>query len=128
MNTAIGRFFLRWFVCGLGLWIAAALLGGSIDYNSQLSVIIIAGLVLAIINTILKPILVFLSLPAIVLTLGFFLIVVNGLTVLLASMFYKPLHVENFWAAMGAGIVIGLVNWLVTTILDTRSDGQGSST
>lgn len=127
MNTAIGRFLLRWFVCGLGLWIAAALLGGSIDYNSQISVIVIAGLILAIINTVIKPLLVFLSLPAIVLTLGFFMIVVNGLTVLLASMFYKPLHVENFWAAMGAGVVIGLVNWLVTTILDVRSDKQSAS-
>lgn len=124
MNTAIGRFLLRWFVCGLGLWIAAALLGGSIDYNSQVGVIIISGLILAIVNTVIKPIIVFLSLPAIVLTLGLFMIVVNGLTVLLASEIYSPLHVENFWAAMGAGVVIGLVNWLVTTILDNKRSSE----
>ncbi len=120
MNTAIGRFLLRWFVSGLGLWIAAALLGGSIEYNSQIAVLIVSGLILAIVNTIIKPIIVFLSLPAIALTLGLFMVVVNGLMVLLASKVYSPLHVEDFWAAMLAGMVIGFVNWLVTTILDSQ--------
>jgi putative membrane protein len=120
MNTAIGRFLLRWFVSGLGLWIAAALLGGKIQYNSQIGVIIISGLILAIVNTILKPIVIFLSLPAIVLTLGLFMVVINGLMVLLVSALYSPLKVENFGAALVAGFIIGLVNYLVTTILDNQ--------
>lgn len=120
MNSALGRFILRWFVSSLGLWIAAALLGDRLTYNSHIGVIIIAGLILALINTIIKPILVILSLPAILFTLGLFMIVINGLTVLLVSALYKPLHVENFWAAMVAGMVIGLVNYLVSAILDNQ--------
>lgn len=120
MNTATGRFLLRWFVSGLGLWIAAAVLGGSIEYNSQIGVIIISGLILAIVNTILKPIIIFLSLPAIVFTLGLFMIVINGLMVLLVSTLYSPLQVESFGAALVAGFIIGLVNYLVTTILDNQ--------
>lgn len=121
MNSSIGRFLLRWFVCGLGLWIAAGLLGGDkIAYSNKIGVIIIAGLVLALINAILKPFVVILSLPAILFSLGLFMIVINGLMVLLASRLYDPLHVKNFGAAMLAGMVIGLVNYLVTTVLDSQ--------
>lgn len=118
MNKPLFRFLTRWLVCSLGLWIAASFLSNSISYNNKAGVIIIAGLVLAIINVILKPILVILSLPAIVLTLGLFMVVINGLTVFIASKLYHSLHVTNFWAAVFAGMVIGLVNYLVTAILE----------
>ena len=122
INRPIYRFLTRWLVCSLGLWIAASFLSSSITYDNKLKVIIIAGLVLAIINAVLKPILVVFSLPAIVLTLGLFMIIINGLTVFIASKFYTSLHVTNFWAAIFAGMVIGLVNYLVTAILeDTKA-------
>lgn len=117
MNRPFVRFLVRWLVCALGLWIAAGLLGGSITYDST-AAIVIGGLVLAIINTVLKPVLIVFSLPAILITLGLFMIIINGLTVFLASKLYTPLHVTNFWAAVFAGMVIGLVNYLVTTILE----------
>lgn len=120
MNKPFARFLVRWLVCSLGLWIAAGLLGSGIDYQNRFRVIVIGGLVLAIINMIIKPILVILSLPAILLSLGLFMLVINGLTVLLASKLYAPLHVTNFWAAIFAGVVIGLVNYLVTAILEER--------
>jgi len=121
MHHPLYRFLIRWLVCSLGLWIAASFLSNSISYNSELRVIVVAGLVLAIINTVIKPILIIFSLPAILLTLGLFMIFINGLTVYLASKLYGPLHVTNFWAAVFAGMVIGLVNYLVTTILEERS-------
>lgn len=111
---------LRWFVCSLGLWVAAGLLGNRIDYNSRIGVIIIAGLVLALVNTVIKPLVIILSLPAILFSLGLFMIVINGLMVLIASKFYGSLEVKSFGAAMLAGMVIGLVNYLVTTILEER--------
>jgi putative membrane protein len=114
----IYRFLTRWLVCSLGLWIAASILSSSISYGSRFGVIVIAGLVLAVINTIIKPLLIFLSLPALLLSLGLFLIIINGVTVLIASKLYHPLHVTNFWAAIFAGMVIGLVNYLVTAILE----------
>ncbi len=117
-KSAAGSFLLRWFVSSLGIWIAAGLLGDSIDYENQLRVIIISGLVLALINTILKPIIVFLSLPAILVTLGLFMIVINGVTVAIAAKLYGPLHVTNVGAAILAGMIIGLVNYLVVTVLE----------
>jgi putative membrane protein len=99
-------FLTRWLVCSLGLWIAAGFLGSGIDYGNKL------------INAIVKPVLIILSLPAILLSLGLFMIIINGLTVYIASKLYEPLHVTNFWAAIFAGIIIGLVNYLVSAILE----------
>lgn len=118
MNKPLFRFLTRWFVCSLGLWVAASILSDSITYDGQFRVIVIAGLVLAIINVIIKPILIIFSLPALLFTLGLFMIIINGLTVFIASKLYEPLHITNFWAAVFAGMVIGLINYLVTTILE----------
>jgi putative membrane protein len=118
LNKPVYRFLLRWLVSSLGLSIAALLISRSISYNKDISVILIAGLILAIINTVLKPFLIILSLPALIFSLGLFMIIINGLTVYIASKLYSPLHITNFWAAIFAGMVIGLVNYLVTTLVE----------
>ncbi|HUD81305.1 MAG TPA: phage holin family protein [Patescibacteria group bacterium] len=117
-KNPIVRFVIRWLVCSLGLWIAAAVLGGRISYNNELSAVIIAGFILAVINLILKPILVILSLPAVVLSLGLFMIIINGLLVLLACKLDHALHVTSFGVAILAGMIIGLVNYLVSAIIE----------
>ncbi len=121
MNMGLlGRFAIRWFVCSLGLWIAAGFLGQRITYDSRMGVIIVSGLFLAIVNAVIKPLVVILSLPAILFSLGLFMIVINGLMVLFVSWLYPPLEVDNFGSAMLAGMVIGLVNYLVSAILEDR--------
>lgn len=114
------RFLVRWLVCSLGLWIAAGLLSSGIDFGNSFSAIIVAGLILAIVNSILRPLIVILSLPAILFTLGLFMIIINGFMVFLVGKFYGPLEVTNFWWAVLAGMIIGLVNYLVTAILENR--------
>lgn len=115
------RFLLRWLVCALGLWIAAGLLSGKVSYHgNHTATVIIAGLVLAVLNAIIKPIIVFISLPAILVTLGLFMLVINGLTVYLASKLYSNLQITSFGVAIVTGIIIGLVNYLVTAILEER--------
>jgi putative membrane protein len=118
MKSPIGRFLLRWFVCSLGLWIAAGFLDGRITFNGRISIIVVSGLILAVVNSIIKPIVVLLSLPAILFSLGLFMIVVNGLMVSLASILYDPLEITGFGAAMLAGVIIGVVNYLVTAIIE----------
>ena len=115
----IGRFILRWFISALGIWVAAGLLGGRVDYAGG-GAIMFASLFLAIANTIIKPIVVLLSLPAILFSLGLFMIVINGLMVALVAKVYSGFHITNFGTAMVAGMIIGLVNYLVTTILEER--------
>jgi putative membrane protein len=120
-NTARGRFIVRWFVSSFGIWIASELLGNeSISFQGRFSAIIISGLILAIVNTIIKPLIVFLTLPAVLLSLGVFMIVINALMVLFAAWVYGPLEVSGFGIAVITGIIIGIVNWLVTALLDAE--------
>ena len=114
----LASFVLRWAICSLGLWVAAGLLGGSVNLQDRLGAVVIAGAILALINVTVKPLLILLSVPFIVLSLGLFMAIINGFTVYLASKLYTPLQIENFGAAIVAGLVIGLVNYLVTAILD----------
>ncbi len=121
MQPLIIRFLVRWGIAALGIWIAAGILGGErIDFDSRIGVIVIAGLLLAMVNSLIKPVVVILSLPAILFSLGLFMIVVNGLMLSLVSFLYPSLQISSFPAAMLAGMVIGLVNYLVTTILEDR--------
>jgi putative membrane protein len=116
----IYRFLVRWLVCSLGLWIAAGLLRSGVDYGSSFHVVVIAGLILALVNSLLRPIVIIFSLPAILFTLGLFMIVINGLMVFVVSKLYPSLEITNFWMAILAGMIIGLVNYLVTAILENR--------
>lgn len=110
------RFLVRWLVSSLGLWIAAGLLD-SINYGGRWQVIVIAGLILAIVNSIIRPVVVLLSLPAILFTLGLFMVVINALMVLLVAWLYGPFEITGFWTALLAGMIIGLVNYLVSAVL-----------
>jgi putative membrane protein len=119
MQRFVTRFLLRWLVSSLGLWIAEALLGASrLSVGTNWKTVVGAGFFLALVNMFLKPLLVFLSIPAILLSLGLFMLVVNGLMILVASWLYSPLFVENFGVAIIAGIIVGLINFLVTRVLD----------
>ena len=121
MSTARGRFVVRWFVSAFGLWIASELLGSeSISFEGQFSAVLISGLILALANTFIRPLIVFLTLPAVLLSLGIFMVVINALMVLLAAWLYGPLEVSGFGIAIVTGMIIGLVNWLVSALLESE--------
>ena len=111
------NFLIRWFVNSLGLLVAAWGFN-LVDYQNRLSVIVIGGLILSILNALIKPIVVIFTLPAIALTLGIFMILINGFIVYLASVIYHSLYVGSFWQAVLVGIVIGLVNYIVTILTE----------
>ena len=119
MKSGKTRFVVRWFVASFGLWFAAELLGEtSISFGDSFWTIVVSGFILALANTFIRPLVVFLTLPAVLLTLGIFMVVINALMVLLAAWLYTPLEVSSFGVALIAGMVIGIVNWIVTALLD----------
>lgn len=119
MKSKGSRFVVRWFVSSFGLWIASELLGNdSISFEGRASAIVISGFILALVNVFIRPLVVFLTLPAVLLTLGIFMVVINALMVLLAAWLYGPLEVDGFGVAIIAGLSIGLVNWLVSALLE----------
>jgi putative membrane protein len=104
-------FLAHWFTVTLSLWVAARLLPG-VEVESW-SWLLVAGLVLGFVNSIIRPIMVLLTLPITVLTLGLFYLVINGLALSLAAYVTPGFRVESFgWAVTGA-LVVGLVSWFV---------------
>lgn len=115
------RLLIRWAISSLGLWIAASLLGPSrLSVGHSWTTVVIAGFFVALVNMALKPLLVILSFPAVLLSLGFFMLVINGFLIVIASWIYGPLHVKNFGVAVLAGLILGVVNFLLTRILEDK--------
>src|SRR3990167_7888645 len=107
-------FLLRWLANGVGLWIAARLIPG-ISYNEQLHVIVIAALIFSFVNALVRPVAVLLSLPAIVITLGFFMLVINGLMLWLVTVIYPSFQIATFPRTVLAVMVVWLVNYTLST-------------
>ena len=119
MQHFLTRFAARWVVSGLGLWIASGILGASrLSVGHTVGTVIGAGFFLALVNMGVKPILVILSFPAIILSLGLFMLILNGFLILLVHWIYQPLYVSGWGVAIIAGIIVGLVNFLVTKVLE----------
>ncbi len=78
---------------------------------------LIAAFLLGIVNAILRPILVFLTLPLTILTLGLFLLVINGLMLWLVAAFVKGFYVNGFWGAIFGSILISIVSWIFSKLL-----------
>lgn len=117
MKKQFFTFVIRWIVNTLALWACASILH-FISSIGDVYKVLIAALVLSILNAIVKPILIIFTLPAIALSLGFFLIVINGFVVYLTSVLYKPLKIDSFWTAVLVGIVMSLLNYIVTVATD----------
>jgi putative membrane protein len=126
MQRQFYLFLLRWVLNGLGLWIAVRLLvGHGVEYDQSQGFMLFfwAGLVLSLVNVLLKPVIVILSLPAILLTLGLFTLLVNGFMVWLAGLLVGGLTI-SFWAAVLAGMIISLINYVLTNLLDLNKSGK----
>lgn len=118
-RSLLTHFLIRWGVSGLGLWVAASLLGPSrLSVDGSWGTLAVAGLILALVNMAIKPLLIILSFPAIIISLGLFMLVINGLLILIVSWLYEPVYVKNLWVAIVAGLILGLVNYLITRITE----------
>jgi putative membrane protein len=110
------RALLQIVLNGVALLIAAKIVPG-IVYTGSLAQLLLAGLVLGLLNLLVKPILSFFSFPFIVLTLGLFYLVINGLILLLASYFLPHvLQVHGCLPAILGGCVIAAFNWVVRAL------------
>ena len=116
MTNQFIQFISRWVANSLGLAAATAL--NILTINGGLLFLIVSGLLLALLNAIIKPILIIISLPLIAVSLGFFLIIINGIVVFILNAIYPPLTIQNFLYAMVAGIIVGLVNYIVTIVYE----------
>ena len=113
-------FLVRWVLNAFGLWIAVRIFGtGYSDQqiNDGFVVFLIAGLIFSLINAILRPIAMILALPAILLTLGLFTFIVNGLMVYISLKLAPGLQM-TFWHSILTGLVLSLINYIVSSALE----------
>lgn len=109
-------FLVRWALNSLGLWVAARIFNADlsgIEPGYMALAFAFAGLIFSVVNTVLKPALVILSLPVILLTLGLFTLIVNGLMVYV-SLQLSPGISMSFGDSILAGIILSLVNYIVS--------------
>jgi putative membrane protein len=115
---SILRFLLFCGVNILSLWVADELFRG-ISFDST-EALLLSGLVLGIVNTLLRPILVILTFPITVLTLGLFLLVINGITLFLVSRLVSGFEIAGFWTAVGIALVVSIVSFVLNHLLGLR--------
>lgn len=121
-------FLIRWALNSLGLWVAVRILGTGInhaDVTAGFWGFLLAGLIFSIVNSLFKPLLVILSLPAILLTLGLFTIIVNGALVYI-SLAISPGISMSFGNSIITGIILSLVNYIVSVAIAIRSEESRS--
>lgn len=126
MSRNLIVFIIRWLFNSLGLWIAVRLLGtgySNIEVTAGITGFLLAGLIFSLVNAILKPIIVILSLPAILLTLGLFMIVVNGILVYVSLKITPGGISMSFLNSIFTGMILSLVNYIVSATLVVKADG-----
>lgn len=100
---------IHWLVSAVAILIGAYLIPG---VEATIVGALVAAVVIALINVFLRPIIVLLTLPINVVTLGLFSFVINALLIMLAGMIVPGFSVATFWDALIFSIVISLINWL----------------
>lgn len=111
----VARLIVAWAVNVAALWVADALFS-DVD-STGWGALIIAGLVFGIVNTFVKPLLVLLSLPIVIITLGLFLLFVNMAVLALTDWLVSGFNIEGFWTFVGATIVV----WIVNAVLEAAA-------
>lgn len=120
-------FLVRWAMLAVAVWVAAELVGG-IHLEGWQSILVVA-LILGLLNALVKPILLLLTLPLTIITLGLFVLVLNaallGLTAWIAGQFDNILfEVDGFWAAFFGALIITLVTWILSLFIDAGKIGR----
>ena len=115
------NFLTRWFVTTIAVAVAAQITG---MHAEGLLPLLVAALLLGFFNAVLRPVLLVLSLPFILVTLGFFILVVNALMLWIVGKLVPGFHVDGFWTAFFGSIVVSIVSWFLNAIIGTSETQQ----
>src|SRR5688572_395893 len=108
-------FLLRVAIVALGLWLATQILPGL--YFEGPGTLLAAALLLGVVNAIVRPIAVVLTLPLTLLTLGLFLLVINAAMLGLVALLLSGFQISGFWTAVGAALIVSITGWLASGLI-----------
>jgi putative membrane protein len=118
------KLLVRLIFGALGLWIASKVLVGQIEFRDS-TALLLTAMLLGVINAIVRPVVVILTLPLTIVTLGLFLLIVNAAMIGLTSVIVPGFHVHSLWAGVAAAIITGISAWIGGMILrDDRRDAR----
>jgi len=109
------RLLLTWLINAIALF-ALPYLMQSVQV-ANIATALIAALVLGLVNTLIRPILVLLTLPVTVLTLGLFILVINGLMFWAVANLIGGFQVAGFWSAVGGALLYSIISWALSALL-----------
>ena len=115
MMQSFNSFVFDWTLTAISLWAASHVFRG-IKFTST-GALAIAALLLGFANALVRPVLIFLTFPLTIITLGLFLLVINGLMILLVAKLVSGFKVAGFWTAIFASIFISLLSMLLAAVL-----------
>jgi putative membrane protein len=118
---------LRWIIASFSLFVAAWLVPGIRVEGNAWGVYAVMAVILGLINAVIRPILKLLSLPIIILTLGLFLLVINGITLWIASalaikVFHVGFYVDGFWSALLGALIVSIVSMILSAFFRKREE------
>jgi putative membrane protein len=111
-------FLLRAAITALGLWVASEIFDGLV-FESP-GKLVVAAILLGIVNAFVRPLAFILTLPLTVLSLGFFLLVLNGAMVGLVAWIVPGFEISGFWTAVGAALIVSLVSWAASSAIGSN--------
>lgn len=109
------RLLMLWLINAVAL-LAVPFLMQSV-YVSSFGTALIAALVLGLVNTLIRPILVVLTLPVTMITLGLFIFIINGLMFWVVAQLIGGFQVAGFWSAVGGALIYSIISWALSALL-----------
>jgi putative membrane protein len=109
-------FLLRAVISGLGLWVASQIFTAGLHFASPAK-LAVAAILLGIVNAFVRPLAFILTLPLTVLSLGFFLLVLNAAMVGLVAWIVPGFEISGFWTAVGTALVVSVVSWAASSAI-----------
>jgi putative membrane protein len=109
---------LRWVIGALGLWLASSIVSGVTI--ADVGTLLLAALLLGLVNAVVRPLLIILTLPITIITLGLFLLVINAAMLALVAWMLSGFTITGFWPAVGGSLVMSLVSWFAAWFIGPR--------
>ena len=108
-------FLARVLVTALGLWVAEEALSG-VHFDST-TALLVSALLLGVVNAIVRPVVIILTLPITILSLGLFILVINGCMLLIVSRFMSSFHIDSLSTAVLAWLIVALTGWVANRFI-----------
>lgn len=113
-------FIIRVLIVAAGLWVASKIVPG-VDITDGTS-LLLAALVLGVINAFVRPVIVIMTLPLTILTLGLFLLIINAGMLSLAAWLLDGMTIASFWSALFGSIVVAITGWIASSFIGDRGN------